>query len=89
MIRDIYNIYLPPLPVQQEIVRILDSFTELTAELTARRKQYEHYRDELLTFGDDIVWTQLKNIATFKNGKGHERKIVEDGPFIVVNSRTT
>ena len=49
MIRDIYNIYLPPLPVQQEIVRILDSFTELTAELTARRKQYEHYRDELLT----------------------------------------
>lgn len=87
MIRDIYNIYLPPLPVQQEIVRILDSFTELTAELTARRKQYEHYRDELLTFGDDIVWTQLKNIATFKNGKGHERKIVEDGPFIVVNSR--
>ena len=90
-----FRIPLPPLAVQQEIVRILDSFTELTvelnekltAELTARRKQYEHYRDELLTFGDDIVWTQLKNIATFKNGKGHERKIVEDGPFIVVNSR--
>lgn len=52
------RIPLPPLAVQQEIVRILDSFTELTtelnekltAELTARRKQYEHYRDELLTF---------------------------------------
>ncbi|SES69279.1 restriction endonuclease subunit S [Anaerobranca gottschalkii] len=45
---------LPPLPVQQEIVRILDKFTELTAELTAeleaRKKQYEYYREKLLTF---------------------------------------
>lgn len=61
------QIPLPPLPVQQEIVRILDSFTELTAELneklaaelTARRKQYEHYRDELLTFGDDVPFVKL------------------------------
>lgn len=43
---------VPPLPVQSEIVRILDNFTELTAELTARKKQYEFYRDKLLTFGD-------------------------------------
>lgn len=53
-----FPIPLPPLPIQQEIVRILDTFTnltaELTAELTARRKQYEYYRDELLTFGEDI-----------------------------------
>jgi len=45
---------LPPLPVQREIVRILDNFTlltaVLTAELTARKKQYEYYRDNLLTF---------------------------------------
>ena len=45
---------VPPLPVQQEIVRILDSFTELTAELQAelqaRKKQYEYYRDKLLSF---------------------------------------
>ena len=41
---------VPPLPVQREIVRILDNFTELTAELTARRKQYEYYRDELFNF---------------------------------------
>ena len=51
-----FRIPLPPLAVQQEIVRILDSFTaltaELAAELTARRKQYEYYRDELLTFKD-------------------------------------
>lgn len=48
------KIPVPPLEVQSEIVRILDNFTELTSELTseltARKKQYEHYRDELLTF---------------------------------------
>jgi len=51
---DTLKIPLPPLPVQQEIVRILDTFTELTEklteELTARKKQYEYYRDKLLTF---------------------------------------
>ena len=41
---------VPPLEIQAEIVRILDAFTELTAELTARKKQYEHYRDLLLSF---------------------------------------
>jgi len=45
---------IPPLSVQQEIVEILDTLTthtaELTAELTARKKQYEYYRNELLNF---------------------------------------
>ena len=54
---------LPPLPVQEEIVRILDNFTELTAELTAeitvRKKQYEYYRKELLSLD--------KNICNFSN----------------------
>lgn len=48
----------PPLPVQNEIVKILDNFAELTAqlqeqldaELKARKKQYEYYRNKLLTF---------------------------------------
>ncbi|WP_028821478.1 restriction endonuclease subunit S [Propionimicrobium lymphophilum] len=44
------EIPVPPLPVQDEIVRILDSFTQLEAELEARRKQYEYYRDSLLSF---------------------------------------
>ncbi|MCB0524048.1 MAG: restriction endonuclease subunit S, partial [Saprospiraceae bacterium] len=44
------NIPIPPLPVQKEIVRILDAFTELTAELTARKKQYSFYREQLLRF---------------------------------------
>ena len=47
---------VPPLEVQREIVRILDCFTlltaELTAELTARKKQYEFYRDRLLSFDE-------------------------------------
>ncbi|AKV55315.1 Type I restriction-modification system restriction (S) subunit of unknown recognition sequence [Bifidobacterium actinocoloniiforme DSM 22766] len=41
---------VPPLEVQKEIVRILDSFTSLEAELEMRHKQYEYYRDQLLTF---------------------------------------
>lgn len=49
-----FRIPVPPLEVQREIVQILDEFTqleaELEAELAARRKQYEYYRDRLLTF---------------------------------------
>lgn len=53
------KIPVPPLEVQREIVRILDAYTKLTtdltaelnSELTARKKQYEYYRDMLLTFG--------------------------------------
>ncbi len=56
------------LAIQGEIVRILDSFTELTAELTAelnqRKKQYNHYRDQLLTFDeDDVEWKTLGDLA--------------------------
>lgn len=47
------SIPLPPIAVQEEIVRILDTFTaleaELEAELEARKKQYEHYREHLLS----------------------------------------
>lgn len=50
------KIPIPPLSVQQEIVRILDGFSELEKELekelVARRKQYEYYRNQLLSFGE-------------------------------------
>ena len=63
-----YKIPVPPIPVQEEIVRILDSFTELiaelTAELTARKKQYEYYRDKLLMASSSIEWISLGEIAT-------------------------
>ena len=85
---------VPPLEVQREIVRILDNFTELTAELAARQKQYEYYRNSLLTFEDiqksmikSIPWVKLDNIIEFKNGKGHEKCINENGQYIVVNSK--
>ncbi|OLP06594.1 restriction endonuclease subunit S [Rhodoferax antarcticus] len=56
------------LEIQTEIVRILDTFTELTVvltvELTARRKQYNHYRDQLLSFKDGVVeWKTLGYLA--------------------------
>ena len=70
-----FKIPVPPMEVQREIVRILDSFTlltaELTAELTARKKQYEFYRDFLLNFNEDqseIEWDVIDNIFIMKNG---------------------
>ncbi|WP_198513727.1 restriction endonuclease subunit S, partial [Helicobacter pylori] len=55
---DEYEVPVPPLEVQQEIVKILDQFSILTtdllagipAEIKARKKQYEYYREKLLTF---------------------------------------
>ncbi|WP_417652393.1 restriction endonuclease subunit S, partial [Escherichia coli] len=56
------------LAIQSEIVRILDKFTELTAELTAelnmRKKQYNYYRDQLLTFKEgEVEWKALGEIG--------------------------
>lgn len=51
------------LAIQAEIVRILDAFTALTAELTDRKKQYNHYRDQLLTFSDgNVEWKPLGSV---------------------------
>jgi type I restriction enzyme S subunit len=56
-----FEIPIPPLNVQDEIVRILDAFTAVTAELTAelnmREKQYQYYRDKLLSFSDMSIET--------------------------------
>ena len=61
------KIPIPPLSIQQEIVKILDTFTdleaELEAELEARKKQYEHYCDELLTFGKEIKRLALDDVC--------------------------
>lgn len=67
------QIPLPALPVQREIVRILDSFTqysvELTAELTARRKQYEFYRDKLLNFENVVEKRKLEECCNILDNK--------------------
>ena len=85
------EIPVPPLPIQEEIVRILDHFTELTAELQAelqaRQEQYEYYNNRLLSFDDDIPKMKLNDVVTFMNGKGHEKYIEDQGAYIVVNSK--
>lgn len=69
-----FRIPIPPIEVQAEIVRILDTFTELIAELiaelTARKKQYEFYRDELLGFEgrDDVEWKKLGEVFELRGG---------------------
>ncbi len=65
------KIPVPPLPVQEEIVRILDKFTsleaELEAELEARRVQYEYYRDALLASAGSATNGTFPVIGTAKN----------------------
>ena len=76
---------VPPLEVQREIVRILDAFTELTSELTenlsmeltARKQQYNYYRDKMLTFANDVKWMTIADIC---------RKVVSGGTPPVGNS---
>lgn len=68
-----FQIPIPPLPIQQEIVTILDTFTaldgSLQAELEARRKQYEHYRNQLLNFeGKEVEWKTLGEVCEFVRG---------------------
>jgi len=69
------------LEIQAEIVRILDAFTSLTAELTAelnaRKKQYNYYRDKLLSFEDgDVEWKALGELAENLDSK---RKPITSG----------
>lgn len=65
------EIPLPPIEVQTEIVRILDKFTsleaELEAELDCRKRQYEYYRDKLLSFdnvgGQEVEWKKMSEVC--------------------------
>ncbi len=80
-----FLIPLPPLPVQQEIVRILDKFTELEKELekelVLRRKQYEYYRDKLISEAKGAEWKTLGEVATsIYRGSGIRRdQVTEKG----------
>jgi type I restriction enzyme S subunit len=83
------KIPLPPLPVQQEIVRILDNFTnltaELTAELTARKKQYEYYASALIKGNSDNLEYDkiaLGDVAEFTYGFTDKAKESGSARFI-------
>lgn len=78
------------LEIQGEIARILDAFTELTAELTAelaaRKKQYKYFRDQLLSFDDsDVEWKTLEEVTkSISSGRNKDR--AADGPIPVYGS---
>ena len=94
------------LAIQSEIVRILDKFTALTAELTAelnmRKKQYNYYRDQLLSFdeeqekpiyleklldGVEVEWRTLGEIAVIYDGTHKTPKYTASGvPFVSVQN---
>ena len=83
------QIPVPPLPVQREIVRILDNFTELTAELqeklaaelAARRKQYEYYKHIVLDI--NAPYFSLDEVCDIVDYRGKTPKKVDHGIFLV------
>ncbi|WP_248807934.1 restriction endonuclease subunit S [Escherichia coli] len=91
------------LAIQSEIVRILDKFTALTAELTAelnmRKKQYNYYRNQLLSFdeeqekpiyleklldGVEVEWKILKDVCDFKNGFAFKSSLFKETGLPIV-----
>jgi type I restriction enzyme S subunit len=90
------SIPIPPLKVQEEIVRILDTFTELTAELTAdltaeltaRKRQYTYYRDKLLTFEEgEVEWKALGEVFHMQAGKIFLQVISYQNIVLIMNIR--
>lgn len=96
------KIPVPPMGVQAEIVKILDEYStsvtalqqELEKELTARKKQYEYYRDLLLDFGgsrqidavhggatSECEWRTLQMLAEIGTGSSNTNEAVEDGQY--------
>lgn len=69
---------VPPLEVQNEIVRILDNFTkleeELEEELEIRKEQYKYYRDNLFDVDSNIEWKTIGEIAKAESKKNKDQK---------------
>ena len=87
---------VPPLEVQAEIVKILDEYStsvtalqqELESELTARKKQYEYYRDLLLDFGvhgwkSECEWRTVGELFEIRNGLNKEKEAFGKGKPII------
>ncbi|MDD6530005.1 MAG: restriction endonuclease subunit S [Prevotella copri] len=89
------EIPLPPIEVQTEIVRILDKFisleAKLEAELDCRKRQYEYYRDKLLSFdnvgGQEVEWKKMSEVCEIYDGTHQTPKYQSGGiPFISVEN---
>jgi len=83
------------LEIQQKIVAILDSFTELTAELTAeltgRKQQYNYYREQLFSFDDgEVEWKTLGEVINLQRGRRLVRSQLEEtGKYAVYQNAMT
>ena len=88
---------IPPLHVQQEIVRILDKFTELETELEKeletelelRKQQYERYRDQLLSpdkglSETEVEWKKLGEVCQFKNGFAFKSSLFKESGLPII-----
>lgn len=80
-----FQIPLPPLPVQQVIADTLDKFTSMIEnideEIELRQKQYEEYRNKLLSFSEDdesVEWKELGEIGEIVRGNGLQKKDFSD-----------
>jgi len=94
------KIPFPDIKTQQEIVKILDNFTQLEAELEAelegRKKQYEYYRDEMLSFGEDVEWKTVDDACLSikagwdlpKNYLKGQKKPTEEFPYPIYSNWT-
>lgn len=83
-----FEIPLPPLNIQKEIVSILDSFTSLIdkmkQEAEMRKKQMDYYREKLFSFGkEECEWRTLNELFTFKNGINKEKNDFGRGTPII------
>ena len=82
-----FKVPVPPLEVQCEIVRVLDSFTlltdELTDELTARKKQYEYYKHKLFNESNEVQYIKIGEFTNvFSASRVHKDEWTESGvPF--------
>lgn len=72
-----FEIPIPPIEIQNEIVSILDKFKLLEAELEARKTQYEHYKEAFLCFeAKNLEWKPLGEIGEFTRGKRFVKTVI-------------
>ena len=86
-----YTFPLPPLPIQQRIVEILDKFTSLVSsldsEIALRQKQYEYYRNKLLSFEEgDAKWVIISDLADNYTGLTYKPANVSETGTLVLRS---
>ena len=90
-----FKVPVPPLEVQREIVRVLDNFTflsaELSAELSARRKQYEYYSQQLLEgYKKESRRVPISALGKWQGGKTpsmQEKRFWQNGTIPWISSK--